>query len=98
MRSTKRPPARRASRKLNSAVRALPRCRLPLGLGAKRVTVASRAEGASAARSKVSDMLRIMMKIPGPTKHHRVRAVQLLESASQASDLPRKIHDDQQTP
>ncbi len=38
MRSRKRPLKRRASRKLNSAVRALPRCSAPLGLGAKRVT------------------------------------------------------------
>src|SRR5882672_4015104 len=38
MRSRKRPPALRASSRLNSAVRAFPRCSSPLGLGAKRVT------------------------------------------------------------
>src|SRR2546423_1186268 len=38
MRSRKRPPARRASSRLNSAVRAFPRCSSPVGLGAKRVT------------------------------------------------------------
>ena len=31
-------PARRANRKLKSAVRALPGCRAPVGLGANRVT------------------------------------------------------------
>src|ERR1700676_4561067 len=41
IRSTKRPACLRASRKLNSAVRALPRCSAPLGLGAKRVTTVS---------------------------------------------------------
>src|ERR1700720_1675546 len=38
MRSRKRPPALRASSRLNSAVRAFPRCSSPVGLGAKRVT------------------------------------------------------------
>src|SRR5688572_14481769 len=37
MRSRKRPPECLASSQLNSAVRALPRCRSPVGLGAKRV-------------------------------------------------------------
>src|SRR5258706_5866376 len=41
MRSRNRPPRRRASSRLNSAVRTLPRCSSPLGLGAKRVTTAA---------------------------------------------------------
>src|SRR5262249_45463787 len=38
-RRMKRPSALRAARKLSNAVRALPRCRNPVGLGAKRVTM-----------------------------------------------------------
>src|ERR1700678_4730157 len=37
MRKMKRPPLLRAQRWLKSAVRALPKCREPVGLGAKRV-------------------------------------------------------------
>jgi hypothetical protein len=39
MRNTKRPPWWRANSQLNNAVRALPRCSSPVGLGAKRVVM-----------------------------------------------------------
>ena len=43
MRTRNRPPALRAKHQARSAVRRLPRCRLPDGLGAKRPVVTSTA-------------------------------------------------------
>ncbi len=45
MRSTNWPPWRRAKAQLNSAVRAEPMCRNPVGLGAKRVRTGAMASG-----------------------------------------------------
>ena len=40
MRSRKEPPQWRANSQLNTAVRAVPMCRVPVGLGARRTRIA----------------------------------------------------------
>src|SRR6516225_9679237 len=77
--SRKRPPNRRASSQLKNAVRTFPRCKRPVGLGAKRVTTGL---GMAAQYNGFDPPSHGALLMPSFTLARRVRALGLLAAVA----------------